>query len=124
MQPRYAEGNNTLNRPPTSPGRPKAPAARSESKPEEKTRETKQKPIEFSLKAPQASSAVIAGSFNNWDTHKTPMQRDGDGWKAKVTLAPGRYEYRFVVDGQWITDPNCKETVRNDYGSTNSVLVV
>src|SRR5690349_726168 len=123
MQPRYTESNNTLNRP-TSPGRPKASAPRPESKSPDKTGETKQKPIEFSLKAPHASSAVIAGSFNNWDTHRTPMQRDGDAWKAKIPLAPGRYEYRFVVDGQWISDPNCKETVRNDYGSTNSVLVV
>src|ERR1041385_7021677 len=102
MQPRYTESNNTLNRP-TSPGRPKAEDTRLESKPQEKpTREKKQKSIEFSLKAPHASSAVIAGSFNNWDTHKTPMQRDGDGWKAKIPLAPGRYEYRFVVDGEWI----------------------
>jgi len=122
MQPRYAE-SNTLNRA-TSPAQPKEAGARPEPKSQDKPKQAKQKSIEFALKAPQASSVVIAGSFNNWDPQKTPMQRDGDGWKAKVPLAPGRYEYRFVVDGQWITDPNCKETVRNDYGSTNSVLVV
>jgi hypothetical protein len=126
MQPRYAE-NNTLNRA-TSPERPKAAKA-SASQPESKSqdkqpREPKQKPVEFVLNAPQASSVVIAGTFNQWDPQKTPLQRDGDGWKARIPLKPGRYEYRFVVDGQWITDPNCKETVRNDYGSTNSVLVV
>ena len=49
---------------------------------------------------------------------------DGTGWKANVPLAPGRYEYRFVADGQWLSDPNAKESVGNDFGSTNSVLVV
>ena len=126
MQPRYTD-SSMLDRPadrPAPAGRPKAAAPRPESKPQEKTKETKQKPVEFALNAPQANSVVVAGSFNNWDPKKTAMQRDGEKWKTKIPLAPGRYEYRFVVDGQWITDPNCKETVRNDYGSTNSVLVV
>jgi len=43
---------------------------------------------------------------------------------AKVWLPAGRYEYRFVVDGQWISDPRAKECVQNAFGSTNSVLVV
>ena len=124
MQARHAE-SSTLNRT-TSPGQTKT---RTESKPQERTKERRpkqaaQKPIEFTLNAPQANSVVVAGSFNNWDARKTPMEREGDGWKVRLPLAPGRYEYRFVVDGQWITDPNCKETVRNDYGSTNSILVV
>src|ERR1051325_3118793 len=125
MQPRYSD-SNTLTRP-SSPAQSKSPPPRAETQAGKKPSEQKraaQKPIEFSLQAPQASSVVVAGSFNNWDTHKTRLQRNGDAWKTSVPLAPGRYEYRFVVDGQWITDPNCKECVGNDYGSTNSVLVV
>ena len=45
-------------------------------------------------------------------------------WKATVWLPAGRYEYRFVVDGQWISDPSARESVQNTFGSTNSVLVV
>lgn len=86
---------------------------------------TTQRSVELVLSMPQAQQAVVAGSFNNWDLKKTPMTKDlGAGWKATLTLPPGRYEYRFVVDGQWITDPNARETVKNPYGGTNSVLVV
>jgi hypothetical protein len=52
------------------------------------------------------------------------MIRDGAGWKASVSLSPGRYEYRFVVDGQWVSDPKARESATNDFGSTNSVVVV
>jgi 1,4-alpha-glucan branching enzyme len=48
----------------------------------------------------------------------------GGAWKTTVWLPAGRYEYRFVVDGQWISDPSARECVQNTYGSTNSVLVV
>ena len=127
MQPRYSD-TNTLTRPQPAPAS-KASAGRAEKSQKEKSREPRQKtgnqkPIQFSLHAPQAKSVQVAGNFNNWDPKKSRLERDGDGWKANIPLAPGRYEYRFVVDGEWITDPNCKETVRNDYGSTNAVLVV
>lgn len=52
------------------------------------------------------------------------MEKDGTGWKATLSLPPGRYEYKFVVDGQWMSDPGAKESVRNDFGGTNSILVV
>src|SRR5947209_6849041 len=82
----------------------------------------KEKSIEFELNMPQAKSAAIAGTFNNWDLKKTPMRKDrAAGWKATIALPPGRHEYRFVIDGQWISDPNAKESVQNAYGGTNSV---
>jgi hypothetical protein len=53
------------------------------------------------------------------------MRKDGNGeWTVSVTLPPGRYEYRFVVDGQWLSDPSAKESVHNTFGGTNSVVVV
>jgi len=45
-------------------------------------------------------------------------------WKTTVTLAPGRYAYRFLIDGEWVNDPNCDEEVPNDYGSHNCIKVV
>ncbi len=84
-----------------------------------------EKPVEFTLLQPQARSVAVAGSFNNWDVNRTPMSLDSAGtWKATVWLPAGRYEYRFVVDGQWMSDPSARESVRNSFGSTNSVLVV
>ena len=74
---------------------------------------------------PQASEVCIAGSFNDWHPNATPMILLGDGrWAKELTLPPGRYEYRFVVDGQWVDDPAAKETVANPFGGFNAVLVV
>jgi 1,4-alpha-glucan branching enzyme len=129
MQQRHSD-SKTIDRPlspplskPSVPDREPTKARQVRQRPAEQKRAS-EKPVEFCVHAPQAASVVVAGSFNDWDTNKTRLERDGDGWKAKISLAPGRYEYRFVVDGEWISDPNCKESVRNDYGSTNSVLVV
>ncbi len=81
--------------------------------------------IGFKLDAPQAKSVGVAGSFNGWDATKTPMKKGGSGtWVARVSLASGRYEYRFVVDNRWISDPSAKASVPNPHGGTNSVVVV
>ena len=67
----------------------------------------------------------VVGSFNNWDCQQTPLARDMEGgWQTDLSLEPGRYEYRFVVDGQWLSDPNVTESVENQFGSTNSILIV
>ena len=84
-----------------------------------------EKPVEFTLNQPQARAVAVAGSFNDWDGPRTPLSLHHAGtWKATVWLPAGRYEYRFVVDGQWISDPGARESVQNTFGSTNSVLVV
>ena len=81
--------------------------------------------VEFVLHMPQAHSVAVAGTFNNWSPDLTPMHKGGDGvWRGKMQLAPGRYEYRFVVDGQWMDDPKAQESVPNSYGGRNSVVVV
>jgi 1,4-alpha-glucan branching enzyme len=84
-----------------------------------------EKPVEFILGEPQAHSVAVAGSFNDWDASRTPMRATPEGhWKATVWLPAGSYEYRFVVDGRWISDPSARESVQNTFGSTNSVLVI
>ena len=81
--------------------------------------------IEFRFDAPQAQTVGLAGSFNNWDPARTPMRKGGSGaWVARVLLSAGRHEYRFVADGNWISDPNAKESVPNPHGGVNSVVVV
>ena len=80
--------------------------------------------VEFNLIASEAKSVAVAGSFNGWDPKKTPMKEVGGVWHAKVELSRGRYEYRFVIDGQWLTDPNARESVPNPFGSVNSVVSV
>ena len=89
------------------------------------TRRPVENPVEFTLHMPQARSVAVVGTFNDWDANRTPMSpKPGGTWEAAVWLPAGRYEYRFVADGQWISDPNARECVQNTFGSTNSVLVV
>jgi hypothetical protein len=60
----------------------------------------------FRLEAPGAKSVLLGGSFNGFDAGDTPLtRRPGGPWEATLTLAPGRYLYKFKVDGKWILDP-------------------
>ena len=79
----------------------------------------------FHLDAPSAHEVLLAGEFTQWD--KTPIKliKGGGGiWHTKVTLAPGRYLYRFLVDGQWCDDPECTVRESNPYGGQDSVRQV
>lgn len=58
-----------------------------------------------------------------WTGDLRLRDEDGDGfWHAQVTLPPGRYLYRFVVDGQWSHDLDNPQEVPNGLGEVNSVL--
>ena len=81
--------------------------------------------ISLELVQPGAKTVCVAGSFNEWKPETTPLSQVGNGrWVGDLKIHPGRYEYLFVVDGQWLPDPNAKETVQNPYGGRNSVLSV
>jgi 1,4-alpha-glucan branching enzyme len=74
---------------------------------------------------PTAATVCAAGTFNNWRPEATPMVRMGDGrWLKELILAPGVYEYRLVVDGEWMPDPRASEAAPNPFGEMNSVLKV
>lgn len=82
-------------------------------------------PVRFEFTDPKAAAVSVAGSFNQWKPEAKTLHASGGGlWFKDTALAPGNYEYRFVVDGRWITDPMAKETVPNDFGGRNSVLKV
>jgi hypothetical protein len=79
----------------------------------------------FVLFEPEATQAFLCGEFNAWSPAATPMKRQADGhWHTTVALPPGRYQYKFVVDGQWLPDPNAQEFVSNEFGTLNSVMEV
>ena len=71
-----------------------------------------------------ANEVILAGSFNGWNEHALKMNKTPEGWELKAELPPGRYEYKFIVDGEWMHDPANKETVRNEHKTLNSVLIV
>ncbi len=79
----------------------------------------------FEFKAATARDVCIAGSFNDWHPLATPMIRLDDGrWVKELALPPGRHEYLFVVDGQWMPDPAAHDAAPNPFGGWNSVREV
>ncbi len=80
-------------------------------------------PLKFQF--PNAASVRVSGSFNNWDQTGLALNRTSDGaWALDLELAPGRHEYRLIVDDEWIDVPGAAETVENPFGGRNAVLVV
>jgi 1,4-alpha-glucan branching enzyme len=80
--------------------------------------------VSFELVKADAQKVCVAGSFNQWQPEQTPLVPIGNGrWVGDLAVQPGRYEYLFVVDGQWLPDPNAKEMVQNPFGGQNSVLI-
>jgi 1,4-alpha-glucan branching enzyme len=82
-------------------------------------------PVTFELTAPDAAAVSVAGVFNAWDPNANPLAKGADGiFRATVAIAPGSYEYKFVVDGTWMEDPANPDAVPDPYGGKNSVLTV
>jgi 1,4-alpha-glucan branching enzyme len=73
-----------------------------------------------------ANSVNLAGEFNSWSTSSDALTKGADGvWTLTKKLNPGRYAYKFVIDGNnWQADPAATETVDDGYGGKNSLVVV
>jgi len=82
--------------------------------------------VTFALQLAEAKAVFLCGDFNNWSPTASRMIRhEGNGrWQKCLTLSPGRYEYKFIVDGEWKTDPAAPQNAVNPFGSINSVLEV
>ncbi|ASU34315.1 hypothetical protein [Mucilaginibacter xinganensis] len=70
----------------------------------------------------RARRVFLSGSFNNWSTLRGAMRKVGGGWIIDVKLEAGVYEYKYIVDGRWTTDPNNLLRVDDGAGNTNSVF--
>lgn len=80
---------------------------------------------DFQYADPQAVSVFVAGTFNDWDAHSLALRTVGPGeWCLQMMIEPGKYEYRFVVDGEWKQDPSATASVPNPNGGFNPVFVV
>jgi hypothetical protein len=82
-------------------------------------------PVTFGIVDAHATRVALSGDFNQWSPGATLLTKRGDGsWQTSVALPAGRYEYKFVVDGQWRFDPNAHEQVADGHGALNSVIEV
>ena len=79
--------------------------------------------VKFSFESTKAREVSLLGDFNNWDPRAHPMKNDGNGrWNRTVVIPSGKYEYKFLADGQWLLDPCNDQCCPNCFGSANSVL--
>ncbi|MFN2168353.1 MAG: glycogen-binding domain-containing protein [Anaerolineae bacterium] len=86
--------------------------------------QSKRRRVRFQIRADRGSQVWLAGSFNDWNTTSHRLKYRDGLHSLNVLLPPGRYEYKFIVDGVWCVDPDCKEWSANEHGSLNSVLTV
>lgn len=80
---------------------------------------------EFILKGfKDAKKVILTGNFNDWHKEELQMQRTEDGWKLPYVLGPGNYQYKFIVDGNWVTDPNNPWVIDDTKGNKNSFIII
>ncbi len=86
----------------------------------------KQKKVTFTFMCVPGRKVFVAGSFNKWDPAAIPLTDcNGMGvYTATMLIPKGRHEYKFVVDDIWQVDPVNTESIANESGTMNSVIVV
>jgi 1,4-alpha-glucan branching enzyme len=73
----------------------------------------------------EGKKVALTGDFNGWTKEGIPMESLGDGrYKTQLRLAPGSYQFRLVVDGEWADDQDADRRVANPFGTQNAVLQV
>lgn len=82
--------------------------------------------VKIKFKPPRDCREVkIAGDFTEWDKGAVYMSKSGRGgeWIASIRVTPGEHQYRFLLDGNWYTDPTTEHAL-NPFGVENSILRV
>ena len=84
------------------------------------------KEVAFVIEAPAAEDIHVVGDFNGWEvSDESKLARRENGyWEKLVKLEPGRYRYKFVVDGEWTLDARNQACERNDFGTFDSITEV
>ena len=81
--------------------------------------------ITFELEDAPGKEVFLAGSFNNWQMTDKMIYKQKDGvYSRRLLLGPGKYQYKFVVDGEWRLDGTNSCFVPNGFGELNSEITV
>ncbi|MCX5678107.1 MAG: AAA family ATPase [Candidatus Omnitrophica bacterium] len=85
---------------------------------------TSPRDILFNVDAPSAKEIYVVGDFNNWKiTEDCRLSRlDNGRWEKKLGLTAGRHKYKFIIDGEWISDSQNKEREQNSFGTFDSII--
>lgn len=71
-----------------------------------------------------ANKVIVAGNFNDWNERRLVMTKTAEGWELSYALGSGNFQYKFIVDGQWILDPGNPISVDDGRGHRNSFFVL
>ncbi len=69
-----------------------------------------------------AQKVNVSGTFSRWNEDYFNMLKTEDGWELTLQLRPGEYEYKFIIDGEWITDAENPLMNKNEFDGFNSVI--
>lgn len=84
-----------------------------------------QKKVALKANVGEAREVILTGDFTAWAKDKVRLTQGSNGeWTGSIELAPGEYQYRLLVDGEWRDDPSAVARIPNDFGSSNCVLKV
>lgn len=78
--------------------------------------------VRFVYEDGAAHQVQLAGTFNDWQPESCDKQ--AQTWERYLSLPPGTYQYRFVVDGRWVEDPQNPVKVADAFGGHNSVFEI
>ena len=80
----------------------------------------------FGVRANPGSDVYISGTFNSWNGEAKKLKDStGNGdYSISLLIPPGKHEYKFVINGEWHVDPECKDWTINEHGTLNSVIRV
>ena len=92
----------------------------------EKIKGKKLTKVQFSHPGTPGHTVSLAGIFNDWDPAHNPMTYcpETQNYSCTLELPAGVYEYKLVVDGQWMIDEGNPNFVSNDFGTLNSIVTV
>ena len=80
--------------------------------------------VEFRFFRPEARQVFLTGEFNQWQKGCLAMLKDPLGWwHARLSLAPGVYQFRYEADEQWYNDYAAFGLEQGPFG-WNSVLKI
>lgn len=79
--------------------------------------------VRFSLnRRGTVTRVAVAGDFSEWRPRQ--LRKGADGFSLSLVLPPGTYQYKFIVDGEWIIDPDNNQWALSPIGTMNSVVEV
>ena len=84
--------------------------------------------LEYNPGKKKAGVVYLAGSFNNWVIFDPNFRMRWDSnrkvFGIRISLKPGQYFYKFIVDGEWMVDPKAGKVVEDKLGGRMGVFLV